>query len=127
MRSITYTIPGDPIPLARPRFGQNRVWDSQKAIKFSAGLFVSKTHASQPLFIGPITLDVIFYLPKPKSVPKLMLGRHHTSRPDLDNLIKFVGDICNGIAYNDDACIAVINAAKLYDNNPRTVFTLSEM
>lgn len=127
MRTATYTIPGNPIPLARPRFGQNRVWDSQKGIKFSAGLFVSNQHGSSPLFHGPLSLDVTFYLPKPKSAPKSKTLTYHIFRPDLDNLIKMIGDICNGIAYNDDAIISLIHAVKKYDSNPRTVFTLSEL
>jgi Holliday junction resolvase RusA-like endonuclease len=127
MRTATYTIPGNPIPLARPRFGQNRVWDSQKSVKFNAGLFVVNTHNNAPLFSGPLALDVIFYLPKPKTAAKSKIGAYHISRPDLDNLIKMVCDICNGITYNDDATIALIHAIKKYDSTPRTVFTLSEL
>jgi len=127
MRSITYEIPGNPVPLARPRFANNHVWDSQKPTKFSAGLFVARCHDNAPLFTGPISLTVVFYLPKPKKLDISHFDTFHYSVPDLDNLLKLVGDVCNGIAYKDDAIIASIHAEKRYSRNPRTVFTLSEL
>lgn len=127
MRSITYTIPGSPTPLARPRFGKNTVFDPQKPCKFSAGLYISRTHGNQPYFDGPVALDAIFYFPKPKSLPMAKLNSYHITRCDLDNCIKFICDICTGITYKDDCIVALIHAVKKYDKNPRTVFTLSEL
>ena len=48
----------------------------------------------------------------------------HTKPPDLDNLIKFVLDVAQGIILADDKLVTTINAKKLYDTIPKTVFTL---
>ncbi len=126
-RSQSYTIPGNPIPLARPRFGQARVWDSQKGLKFTAGLFIRNQHGDQPLFTGPLTLNVTFFLPRPKTQSKDKIGKPSTSKPDLDNLIKFTGDIANGVLFADDCIISCIIAQKVYDLDPRTEFTITEI
>jgi Holliday junction resolvase RusA-like endonuclease len=129
-RICHYTIEGNPIPLARPRFGQNynktRIWDSQKQSKFGVGIQVSNQHGDNPHLSPPIRLDVVFYLPIPKQQP-LLSGNYHHAKIDLDNLLKFLLDSCNTIAYKDDAHISEIHARKLYAVNPRTEFTLTEL
>lgn len=40
----------------------------------------------------------------------------HLSRPDIDNLGKFVADVLNGIAYSDDRQIYKLILSKYYDN-----------
>ena len=56
--------------------------------------------------------DITFYIPMPKSWAKkkkrLMLGEPHRQKPDLDNLIKALGDAL----YGDDSYIASIKASK---------------
>ena len=36
------------------------------------------------------------------------------SKPDLDNMVKAVGDAMNGIAYSDDSQIVSLKARKVY-------------
>ena len=45
---------------------------------------------------------------------------YHSSRPDIDNLVKLVGDALNGIFFIDDALISRVTAHKLYSDKPRT-------
>jgi len=124
----TYVIHGDPIPLARARYGQRKVWDSQKSLKLIAGIDLKNQHEKLPFFQGPLFLTVIFFMEIPKCRYKQRLaGRPHYYKPDLSNLIKFAEDIATGIIYHDDALIAHIDAIKIYDLNPRTEFTLEEM
>jgi Holliday junction resolvase RusA-like endonuclease len=123
-----YVIGGDPIALARPRFAYNRVFDCQKMEKTVAMLSLDRQHGKDPMFDGPVHLEITFYMNIPTSVPKkkksAINGTPHVSNKDLDNLIKFVGDICNGICWADDRIVASINAKKIYDNKPRTEFTI---
>lgn len=137
---IIYTLIGDPVPLARPRMsGPNRiVYDSQKLIKHSLVNQLLQQHNGRPLYTGPCHLDATFYMKMPKGMIKQTLkntGKPHTYKPDLDNLIKMVGDICTIHPYddeervllNDDCLIASITAKKVYDINPRTIFTITEL
>lgn len=127
-----YVIPGDPIPLARPRFSNyRRVYDSQKNIKLTASIHVVSQHDDEPLLEGPLHLDITFYMPVPTSISAkrraLLYGKTHIFRPDLTNCIKFYEDICSGVLYYDDCTIAKITARKIYDEHPRTEFSLRQI
>jgi len=130
---MKYIIMGDPIPLARPRYTNRHIWDSQKQTKLIWALELQKQNIEKVLLAGPLQLDVCFYF----AVPKVMSIKRRATigssfmffRPDLDNLIKFVKDVGNKILYNDDCQICNISAKKLYDdgNGPRTEFTLEKI
>lgn len=99
-----------PIPLKRPRYNKTTasVFDSQKAEKQALALIL-KSYFKVPIN-NPISLELEFnYLSKKKGV--------HGSRPDIDNLIKFVLDAGNGIAWTDDALVYKISAIKNYTDN----------
>lgn len=128
-----YIVYGDPIALARARVTRGRVYDAQKHIKLVWGLDLVKQHNSEPFLSGPLFLDIIFYLPLPKSASKKKLesmqGQWHIYKPDSSNLLKFVEDVATTICYNDDCIIAKQSIEKIYDdgNGPRTEFILSEL
>lgn len=126
-KTVTYIIPGNPVPLARHRHGITHAWDSQKRIKFGIGIQLSDQHNGQPLLAGPLHLFLDFFMPIPKSGPKSLDGKPHPIKPDLDNLIKMICDCANGILYKDDAAIYKITASKHYSHNPRTEITAMEM
>lgn len=54
-------------------------------------------------------------------------GKYHTGRPDTDNMIKYYLDLCLNVVLEDDAIVSKITAQKIYDQNPRTQFTLMEI
>lgn len=132
--SATYTIPGKPIPLARPRFSRGKVYDPQEKIKEEYAWHLRRQRQKDVLLYfttGPLELNVTFYMQIPKSISKkkkdALRGMPHPIKPDLDNLIKFILDCASGILYRDDKLIASITAHKLYDVIPRTVFTLGPL
>lgn len=125
-KSISYTLIGKPIPLARPRFANGHVFDSQTKEKIIMGLQLNSHHKGRPLFAGLLRLDVIYFMPTPRA-KKHLEGRYHGVRADLDNLIKMTLDTANGLLFHDDAQIAIINACKKYSREPRTEFTLTEI
>lgn len=131
VKSHKYIIMGDPIPLARARHTSNRVYDAQKHLKFSWGLQLQDQHKDKSLFTGPLCLDVDFYINLPSKISlgkkSFFLLKPHTTRPDLSNLIKFVEDAATGILFNNDCIIAEIRSRKLYDKQPRTEFTITEI
>lgn len=125
---MKYIIPGDPIALARCRFGNDRVWDSQKQLKTYWGIHLHNQHFRRPFYQGPLHIDVIFYMRIPRN-PKKNQKPYcwHTKTPDLSNLIKFIEDVGTGILYHDDRIIASMHARKQYDDNERTELIITEL
>ena len=87
---------------------------------------------------GNISLSLTFYMPRPKNHWKTKKGRctqnlkewakeHRLCRtkPDVDNLAKYVMDSCNEILWKDDCLIVRLQVEKLYVedgyNRPRTL------
>jgi Holliday junction resolvase RusA-like endonuclease len=74
----------------------------------------------------PLELTVIFYLPRPKSV----LDRAYPAvMPDLDKLVRAVGDSLSGVVYVDDSRIISLTAKKLYadDRGPGAVIRVNTL
>lgn len=127
--SITYILMGDPIPLARARHHNRKVYDSQKNDKLVTGISLRNQHDDRPLIEGPISLNVTFYMPIAKSREKqrkALLGTPNFYKPDLSNLLKYVEDCANAILYKDDCQIVEIIAKKIY-GEPRTEFTITKI
>ena len=79
------------------------------------------------LFSGPVLLWVKFYLPRPISLPRKVLG--HTKKPDLSKLVRCVEDALTGVLYHDDAQIVELHTAKYYaapDKPARAVITVED-
>jgi len=122
-----FVIDGDPIPLARPRFAKNHVYDSQSNEKFGTSLEIQAQHVSKEQFNGPLHIDFLFYMKIPKVSMKRsnsMKGKPHISRPDVDNLVKFYCDCMIDVLFKDDCIISSLSAKKIYDMKPRTEFTI---
>jgi Holliday junction resolvase RusA-like endonuclease len=125
-----YIVPGDPIALARGRWSGKHIYDAQKLDKLNAGLLLAQQHGSRPLFKGPLWVSFMFYLPIPKTSRKQkdkLLGSYHVFKPDISNLIKFYEDVSNRILFHDDCLIALLEAKKIYDEDPRTEFFIREL
>ncbi len=122
MKTYKYVINGNPIPLARPRFGKNNVYDSQKSEKEGVAWYVRFLRKDEHILKGPLQMEIRFFLKKPM---KKMKKIWHDTKPDLSNLIKFYEDVCIGILYEDDKQISKIIASKVYDDEPRTEIILT--
>lgn len=126
-RSAHYVIPGNPMALARPRFGiKGRVYDAQKPQKLIHGITLQSQHNDEPFFTGPLHLIMRFFFPMAQKRPHLE-NCWHTQRPDLSNCIKYYEDIATGICYKDDALITKIDATKFFSAIPRTELTILEL
>lgn len=127
-----YILPENPVPMARPRFYGNgpnsKVFNPQKNLKLVTAMYINQQHDNQPLLVGPLQLDITFYMQIPKTRQKLIKdNQHHISKPDIDNLIKWICDLCTGVVYHDDAIISVINSKKIYHSQPRTEFYFTQL
>lgn len=74
-------------------------------------------HANRRFTEGPIALAVVFYLPRPQ---RLLTKRRapipvaHTTKPDLDKLIRSCKDALTGVVWTDDAQVTDVIARKRY-------------
>ena len=132
---ISFTLYGEPIALARHRTvsGGLRTYNPSAADqkKFAKACVTAEVLPAEPLE-GPIEACMTFYFQRPKHhfrtgkfAGQLKEGQDvwHNKKKDLDNLVKFVLDSLNALAYLDDGQVCSIKAAKFYTNtsdNPRT-------
>ncbi len=124
-----FILKGNPVPLARARFSQYKVYDSQKHLRVSKCIELEQQVEQQLLRDQPIQLQATFFMPIPKSYSKkrykTVLGQPHIFKPDISNLIKWIEDLATGIIYHDDCVITQIIANKVYDPKPRTEFSFT--
>jgi Holliday junction resolvase RusA-like endonuclease len=74
----------------------------------------------EPLLVGPVMLQLKFFMPRPKNLPKKKFS-YHTKRPDLSNLEKAVEDALNNVIIQDDSQIFTKHSSKMYataEENP---------
>jgi Holliday junction resolvase RusA-like endonuclease len=66
---------------------------------------------------GPVELRVRFYMPRPKSAPRRVI--HATKIPDLDKLVRAIGDALTTCgAWRDDAQVVELRAWKGFASGP---------
>lgn len=71
---------------------------------------------------GPVRLSVLFYLPRPKKYQIRKWTAQtpaHLTAPDLDKLIRSIGDALTGVVYRDDAQVVDLLTSKRY-TDPQT-------
>ena len=119
---IYFEIKGTPKPLQRHRHFGRRAYDPSKKDKKQFYLLASEHKPDTPID-GPIRLGVVFYFNRPKShyrtgkfsyLLKDDAPAFKTSKPDIDNLAKFVADALQPNFYKDDSQIIELKAEKYY-------------
>jgi crossover junction endodeoxyribonuclease RusA len=89
-------------------------------------------HEQAPL-TGPLSLTVIFKMPYRKAdlrkdgTPKPSAPYHHTTKPDATKMLRAVEDALTGIAWNDDAQIAVQRVEKFYSETPGAFISIQQI
>jgi Holliday junction resolvase RusA-like endonuclease len=132
MPSIKFTVYGEPTALKR----HNMYRHKGKLISVNPSSkqeddFLALAHQNRPdMPINTSTaISLSFFFGRPKYhygtgknslILKEKAPKAHTSRPDIDNLIKFVFDSLNGVFWSDDSIISDIISHKFYDVRPRT-------
>src|SRR5262245_3595220 len=89
----------------------------------SAVTTIAQQHRPPYPSAGAIALTLRFSMPKPKGLPK-RTPSFMTKRPDLDKLIRVIGDCLRGVFYVDDAQIVKLDAEKTYANIPSVTITV---
>jgi len=135
-RTIYLVIPGKPIAKARPRFYRKGkhvgTYNCQQTEEGRFLLQVTQQFTGEPIK-GPVKLHLVFNMPIPKSYTKKKRceietgAMQHTKKPDLDNLLKFVKDCLNGVAWIDDSQVYFESAIKIYGGVSSTEITIEEV
>ena len=130
-------IKGNPTALKRHRMTKTGHSYDPSAKEKQEFLMMVQNKAPNPPIKGAIKIDVLFYMPRPKShyrtgkfsgILKDTAPMWHTGRPDLDNLVKFISDALNGVFYKDDSQICLLHAEKMYVKKyPRTEIDIEEI
>lgn len=132
---IKFTIQTEPVAKARARAGAGgRFYTPKKTSDYEAIVALQAKIAMEGR--APIDsaccLSLVFHMPIPKSWSQKKRGQaicddlKHTSKPDLDNLIKAVKDGLNGIVWADDAQVVRVVAEKRYNETPRVECCVSD-
>lgn len=129
---IKISVLGEPKPQPRHRHFRrgdfSGTYDPAKEAKNSFLQLVLE-HAPEKPLDEPLRVDIDFYFSRPKShygtgknknKLKLSAPHHHTTRPDIDNLKKFVLDSMNKVFWRDDSIICEGHSRKIYSDMPRT-------
>lgn len=123
--TFTVCVYGEPIPLHRHMLSRGRMYNpsatQQKNFARASATFLP----TSPL-TGPLEAELRFFFSRPMNHYRtgkfagllrddvMREGAWHSKRKDLDNLIKFVLDSLNGLAYLDDSQICSIVSSKCY-------------
>lgn len=104
VKTIEFTIPGQPVPWQRPgkglhghRYTQPQSRQYQETIRAAARNAGVREPTEEPVWLA-----LAFY-------------RASAQRCDLDNLVKQVKDALNGIAWDDDSQVHALTASKHVD------------
>lgn len=115
---INIWYPVKPKPAPRPRVTSMGTYNAKDYTAWKNGLkMIAKTKFKKPLE-GAVAIKVDFFyqIPKSWSKQKKADAKWHTSRPDIDNLLKSVLDALNGVAFFDDSQVCDVSKRKQYSN-----------
>lgn len=131
-RSVHFEIPGAPVAM-QLKIGRNGIYNAKA--HHMTNYLVALSGYDGPLLEGPLLLNVTFYMPIARTASKKkvqdLIGKPHPHKPDSDNLLKWLCDLCvkSRTVLKDDCSIAIIQANKQWElyERARTVLTLSEL
>ena len=120
MLPYSITIPGSMRGKQRARVTRFGAYTPKETVAAENAIGFAARAAGVPVLAGPVVLSVQVVVEPPKSWPKKQRAaaidgqRYPTVKPDLDNVVKLIGDALNGIAWNDDQQIVQVAAGKKY-------------
>ncbi|MDU7384096.1 MAG: RusA family crossover junction endodeoxyribonuclease [Schaalia turicensis] len=114
MTTTSFFVPGTPAPQGSKRYlGNGRMVESSKRVKpWRADIRAQALQTFKQPLTGAIRLDLHFVMPRPNSHYGTGRNAHklkesapasHIQKPDLDKLVRAVGDALTGVAYVDDS------------------------
>jgi Holliday junction resolvase RusA-like endonuclease len=133
--TVTFTVPGIPQGKGRARAaiirGFARIYTPEKTRSYEGTIAWcgAAAMAGRPPFLVPMALALLIrcQIPaswsKKKRVEALNGDLVPATKPDVDNILKAVGDGLNGVVWADDVQIVRVNIEKGYAETPGIVVT----
>jgi Holliday junction resolvase RusA-like endonuclease len=101
------------------RGGKAIMTESSKALKPWRTAVTYAALATREQVYGPVSVEMIFTILKPKSAPKSRVT-YPDRRPDLDKLIRGVSDgLTDAGVWEDDSRVIRLTASKVYPNESK--------
>lgn len=127
--AIRFHVPGIPVAKGRARVttigGHARAYTPAKTVAYEStvALMAQQAMGAAGPIDGPLAVSIVATWPIPASWSKKRRETEFwkTSRPDVDNIAKAIGDGCNGIVWADDSQIVWMRASKVYGPVPGVV------
>lgn len=125
--SVTIWVPGHPKGKGRPRVGGGRIYTPPDTAREEKRVAAIASDAMQTAgldpFVGPVSIVLVarYRIPPSWSKAKQVEARGHKfspGKPDLDNVLKLALDALNGVVFDDDAQVAMIEAIKTFSDEP---------
>ena len=121
---ISFTVPGRPVPMARPRVTSRGTYTPKRCRNYKTAVALAAKTAmkgKKPL-TGAVMVDlkIAFAVPKSWSKAKQKAALGLESRPisrnsgDADNHAKAIMDACTGIVWEDDSQVVNLHVTKWY-------------
>lgn len=132
---ITFFVPGTPVAKGSAKAFYNKnagkivvMQDNKDKQKpWASMISYCAQEAGCQLSPSAIRIRLQFVMPRPKShygtgknatALKKFVPSYHTSKPDLDKLIRCVKDALTGVAWKDDSQVCEVVANKKYGETP---------
>lgn len=129
---IKFTVYGKPVPQQRPRFRRMgsfvHTYDPADCVSWKERVAWYAVQQKAKLLSGALEMQVMFFLPRPKSLPKKV--KYPVKKPDLKNLLAGVEDALEDICYKNDSQIINERMRKRYvepGEQPRTEIEIFEI
>nr|DAS65944.1 MAG TPA: Endodeoxyribonuclease RusA [Caudoviricetes sp.] len=130
MNRIEFTINGECVPKARPRFSKfGHVYTTPKTRAYENIVKSTAIDNRVPCVTTALRVELVIYKSIPKSFSKAKRKQANEGKifpvvkPDIDNYVKSVLDGLNGVLFVDDKQIVDFRAVKRYSDNPRVKVT----
>ena len=123
----TFIIQEKPIAKQRPRFNGNHAYTPQKTVSYENIVSWSYKLAHKEKLNGSLKMCLKFNFKIPKSRKDVKVGDYYSQKPDIDNLCKAIQDSLNGIAYDDDSQIVILESVKVWNTIDYTEVTIEEI
>lgn len=130
-KSLFIVIPGELRGKGRPRFGNGRTFTDTKTTNAEAWVrSCAVEQVGQPALDVPLSVRIDYEVAIPKSWPKKKKAMARAMllmpsvKPDVDNVVKLVGDALNGIVWRDDSQIYELHVSRRYADVPKATVTI---
>jgi Holliday junction resolvase RusA-like endonuclease len=144
---LGFRVHGTPAPQGSKRHvgngimveSSNRVKPWRQDVKHAAlgKRRVGHRQDSTPTMAGPVLLNVVFYMKRPRAHYRTGKLSHllrddaptmHSSRPDVDKLLRSTMDALGEAGvWRDDSQVANVSATKVYDDHPGAFITVEDV